>query len=225
MAFTIPDGWRAELADERKQPYMHALEEFVEREREHHTVFPPARDVFNALALTPFADTRVLLLGQDPYHDDGQAHGLAFSVPRGVRFPPSLRNIFKELVADIGCAMPKSGDLTPWAQQGVLLLNTVLTVRAHEPASHAGKGWERFTDAMIAVLNKRSRPMVFLLWGAHAQRKRAMIDEREHLVLVSAHPSPLSARRGFFGSRPFTAVNEALKLQEQQPIHWALDDA
>jgi uracil-DNA glycosylase len=180
--------------------------------------------VLTAFELTPFDEARVLILGQDPYHDEGQAHGLAFSVSPGVRPPPSLVNLFKELHADLGCPIPRSGSLIPWARQGVLLLNTVLTVRAHAPGSHKGRGWETFTDAVLRALAERSEPMVFVLWGGFAQKKARLLDTGRHTVLSSAHPSPLSARNGFFGSRPYSAVNRALEARGQQPIDWSLSD-
>jgi uracil-DNA glycosylase len=210
------------LGDQLRQPYFHTLEQFLSQERQEHTVYPPEPDVFNALKLTPYDDVKVLILGQDPYHGDSQAHGLAFSVRPGVTPPPSLRNILKELHDDVGCPMPKNGCLEPWARQGVLLLNTVLTVRAHEPNSHRGKGWEKFTDAAIAAVNAKAEPVVFVLWGGPAQKKLSLIDTSKHTVLKSPHPSPLSAKSGFFGSRPFSAVNAALQADGQQPIDWCL---
>jgi uracil-DNA glycosylase len=209
------------LADEVKKPYYRQLQEFVAEERRNHTVFPPESDVFNALKLTPYAETKVLLLGQDPYHDDGQAHGLCFSVRPGIKPPPSLVNIFKELHDDLGCSIPKHGYLVHWAEQGVLLLNAVLTVRAHEANSHKDKGWETFTDAIIRALNARPSPVVFVLWGAYAQKKAKLIDTSRHPVLTAAHPSPLSAKK-FFGSRPFSAINAALHSIGKSPIDWQL---
>jgi uracil-DNA glycosylase len=221
----LPASWSAVLGNQLDEPYYRELTAFLERERREHTVYPPEADVFNAFKLTPFAAVKVVILGQDPYHDDGQAHGLAFSVRSGVKLPPSLRNIFKELEADIGCSKPASGDLEPWARQGVLLLNTVLTVRAHEPHSHAGKGWETFTDAAIQRVSAKTEPVVFVLWGAPAQKKLPLIDTARHTVLKSPHPSPLSANRGFFGSRPFSTINAATEAAGNTPIEWCLPPA
>ena len=219
----IPPGWRQALADEVKKPYFGELQEFVAAERAAHTVYPPEPDVYNALKYTPLDEVRVVLLGQDPYHDDGQAHGLAFSVRPGVRPPPSLVNIFKELRDDLGCKVPNNGCLVPWAKQGVLLLNSVLTVRAHEPNSHKNKGWERFTDAVIRAVDERDGPSVFLLWGAYAQKKAKLIGTSRHTVIAGAHPSPLSAKK-FFGSKPFSAVNRALEKMGAEPVDWQLPD-
>jgi uracil-DNA glycosylase len=214
----IPTSWQHVLEPEFSKPYMAKLEAFLETERQTHQVFPPAAQVFSALELTPFDKVRVLIVGQDPYHDDGQAHGLAFSVQRGVKVPPSLVNMFKELETDLGVPRAKHGYLESWARQGVLLLNTVLSVRAHEAASHKGKGWENLTDAIIKAVNAKPEPVVFVLWGAHAQKKLELIDTSKHTVLQSAHPSPLSARNGFFGSKPFSKINAVL----QTPIDWTL---
>jgi uracil-DNA glycosylase len=222
LAGRLPADWRAVLAEELAKPYFRRLAEFVAGERREHTVFPPEEDVFNAFTLTPYEKVKVLLLGQDPYHDDGQAHGLCFSVHPGVRPPPSLVNVFKELHDDLGCRIPNNGHLTPWAKQGVMLMNAVLTVQAHEPASHKERGWETFTDAVIRALSAREAPVVFLLWGAYAQKKKELIDGR-HVVLTSAHPSPLSARK-FFGSKPFSQANQALEKLGQAPIDWQLPD-
>ncbi len=219
----LPASWRAVLADEFQQPYFRKLQEFVAAERRTHTVYPPEEDVLNAFRYTPYDEVKVLLLGQDPYHDEGQAHGLAFSVRPGVRPPPSLMNIFRELHHDLGCRIPDNGYLVPWAEQGVMLLNAVLTVRAHEPNSHKGKGWETFTDAAIRALNDRERPVVFLLWGAYAQKKQQLIDADRHPVLTAAHPSPLSAKK-FFGSKPFSRANTALEELGEEPIDWQLPD-
>jgi len=216
----LPPNWRSVLRKQIQAPYFVALTEFLDSERRDHTVYPPESDVFNAFQLTPFDAVKVVILGQDPYHDDGQAHGLAFSVRPGVKPPPSLRNIFKELETDLGCPKPTSGDLTPWAKQGVLLLNTVLTVRAHEPHSHRGKGWEQFTDAAISAVAGKAEPVVFVLWGAPAQKKSALIDPARHTILKAPHPSPLSAHSGFFGSRPFSAVNVVLESADSEPIDW-----
>lgn len=220
----IPAGWKPVLADEIKQPYYQKLQAFVEDERRKHTVFPPEPEVFSALKLTPYADVNVFLLGQDPYYNDNQAHGLAFSVRPGVRPPPSLLNMFKELQSDVGFRMPNNGYLVPWAQQGVLLLNAVLTVRAHEPNSHKGKGWETFTDAVLRTVNEKTDPVVFVLWGAYARKKASLIDTSRHTIIESAHPSPLSARAGFFGSRPFSKINAALRATGKPEIDWQLPD-
>lgn len=223
LAEGLPDDWRGVLAEELKKDYFQRLQEFVSGERAAHTVFPPEGDVFNAFKLTPYERVKVLLLGQDPYHDDGQAHGLCFSVRPGVKPPPSLVNIFKELQSDLGCTIPKNGYLTPWAEQGVMLLNAVLTVRAHEPASHAEHGWETFTDAVIAALSARKQPLVFVLWGAYAQKKSKLIDTARHRIVTAAHPSPLSAKK-FLGSKPFSAINKALSELGETPINWQLPD-
>lgn len=222
MSARLPASWRPVLGDQLRQPYYHKLAEFLEQERREYTVYPPEADVFNALKLTPFEHVKVVILGQDPYHDEGQAHGLAFSVRPGVTPPPSLRNIFKELHSDVGCPKPADGFLEPWARQGVLLLNTVLTVRAHQPHSHCGQGWEKFTDAAIAAVGRQTDPVVFVLWGAPAQKKIPLIDTARHAILKAPHPSPLSAHSGFFGSRPFSAVNAALNVAGREPIDWCL---
>ena len=218
----IPAPWRRLLGAELEEPYFQLLRGFVDRERRSHEVYPPEEEVFAALELTPPERVKVLILGQDPYHGPGQAHGLAFSVRPGVTPPPSLRNIFRELRDELGCPAPGSGSLVPWAEQGVLLLNAVLTVRAGEPGSHAGKGWETFTDAVIRAVGRREAPAVFILWGAYAAKKVGLIDGARHTVLCSAHPSPLSARRGFFGSRPFSAANAALEKGGAAPVDWCL---
>jgi uracil-DNA glycosylase len=217
----LPASWQAVLGTEREKPYFQALVAFLEQERRERTVFPPEADVFNALQKTPYEDVKVLLLGQDPYHDDGQAHGLCFSVKPPTPPPPSLRNIFRELRDDLGCAVPDHGDLTAWAGQGVLLLNAILTVAAHEPSSHKGRGWETFTDAVIERVNARPTPVVFCLWGNWAKKKARLVDLTRHAVVEGAHPSPLSAR-AFFGSRPFSKINDALRARGQAPIDWQL---
>jgi uracil-DNA glycosylase len=217
----LPETWQAALAGEFTQPYFSQLREFLATDRARHEVFPPESDVFNAFSLTPFDRVKVLLLGQDPYHGVGQAEGLCFSVRPGMKRPPSLVNILKELKTDIGCETPRDGSLIPWARQGVLLLNAVLTVRAHEANSHANQGWELFTDAVIRALNDRLDPVVFVLWGAYAQKKGKLINASRHPILTSAHPSPLSAAK-FFGSRPFSGVNAALVKLGQAPIDWQL---
>lgn len=224
MPFIIPELWRPALADEIEKPYFHKLEAFVEDERRTQSVFPPEVDVFSALALTPPEQVKVLLLGQDPYHDDGQAHGLCFSVRPGVKPPPSLVNIFKELRDDVSVPISNNGYLVSWAEQGVLMLNAVLTVRAHQPNSHKNHGWETFTDTIIRQVSAGANPVVFVLWGAFAQKKIALIDGLRHAVVQSAHPSPLSARSGFFGSRPFSQVNAALQSRGRTPIHWRVPD-
>jgi uracil-DNA glycosylase len=216
----IPASWREALAPEFEKPYMEKLEAFLASERAAHQVFPPDNEVFHALEVTPIEDVKVLVVGQDPYHDDGQAHGLAFSVRPGVRIPPSLVNMYKELESDLSIPRPKTGYLEAWAKQGVMLLNTSLTVRAHEAASHKNKGWEKLTDAIIRAVSSKSEPVVFVLWGGHAQRKLPLIDAERHTVIQSAHPSPLSAHNGFFGSRPFSKINAALTAAGQTPIDW-----
>ena len=200
------------------------LQQFVEAERREHTVFPPERDVFNALELTPYEQVKVLLLGQDPYHDHNQAHGLCFSVRPGIAPPPSLVNMYKELKSDVGFRIPNNGYLVKWADQGILMLNAVLTVRAHEPNSHKNKGWERFTDAIISAVNGKPDLVVFVLWGGYAQKKLKLIDTERHVVIQSAHPSPLSARNGFFGSRPFSKINAALLAAGKSAIDWQIPD-
>lgn len=216
----LPACWRMALGAEFQQPYYVKLMQFLQHERDQNQVFPAEADVFNALMLTPLENVRVVILGQDPYHDDGQAHGLSFSVQQGVRLPPSLRNIFRELHSDLGIEPSPHGCLQAWAEQGVLLLNTVLTVRAHAAGSHRGHGWEQFTTRVIHCVNEQ-RTAAFVLWGNHAQQKADLISDR-HLVIRSPHPSPLSARRGFFGSRPFSQVNEFLERTGQRPIGWDL---
>ena len=214
--------WRPILIEETRKPYFQDLQRFVAEQRAQVTVFPPEDEVFAALHLTPIEQVKVLILGQDPYHDDGQAHGLCFSVRPGVAIPPSLLNIFKELRSDLGCKIPNNGYLTPWAKQGVLLLNTALTVQAHQANSHQGKGWETFTDAVIAAVNAKTDPVVFVLWGANARKKLALIDTSRHFVIESPHPSPLSAHRGFFGSRPFSRINAALLAAGKAEIDWQI---
>lgn len=217
----IPGGWPG-LAGEREAPYFNALETFLAAEYAAAAVYPPRAEVFEALRLTPFRAVRVVLLGQDPYHQPGQAHGLAFSVRPGVPPPPSLRNLFKELHADTGAPVPDHGHLAGWARQGVLLLNAVLTVRAGEPGSHAGRGWERFTDAVIDRVNAKRSRVVFLLLGSHARRKGERVDRARHAVIEAPHPSPLSAKRGFFGSRIFSRSGELLEEAGRGRIDWSL---
>ncbi len=216
----LPNIWQTSLSEEFEKSYFQSLAQFVDKERGEHLVFPPEPDVFSALRLTPLNRVKVLILGQDPYHDDGQAHGLSFSVRPGVPLPPSLRNIFKELNSDLGVPPASHGCLASWAEQGVLLLNTVLTVRAHAANSHRRKGWEQFTTRIIECVNLQPH-VAFVLWGAPAQEKAALIHDR-HLILRSPHPSPLSAHRGFFGSRPFSRINEFLTSTGQSAIDWQL---
>jgi uracil-DNA glycosylase len=216
--------WNPILRGELDKPYWAELQGFVAAERAGHAVFPSADDVFAALHLTPYADTEVLILGQDPYHGPRQAHGLCFSVQPGVPPPPSLVNIFKELSTDVGVPVPNHGSLEHWARQGVLLLNATLTVRAHRAGSHQGKGWETFTDAVIRAVDAKDERVVFVLWGSYARRKKALIDTRRHVIIESAHPSPLSAHNGFFGSRPFSRANQALVEAGRPPIDWRIPD-
>lgn len=218
----VKTDWNPVLRDELAKPYWRELQAFVAEERRQGEVFPPHDEVFAALHLTPFERTRVLILGQDPYHGPGQAHGLCFSVRPGVTPPPSLVNIFGELESDLGCPAPDHGSLASWARQGVLLLNAVLTVRARQAGSHARRGWETFTDRVIAAVNDKDHPVVFILWGGYARKKKALIDARRHLVIESPHPSPLSAHHGFFGTRPFSRANEALVDAGLDPIDWYL---
>jgi uracil-DNA glycosylase len=219
----VRTDWNPVLRAELEKPYWRPLQEFVAGERARYPVYPSADEVFAALHLTPYAETKVLILGQDPYHGPGQAHGLCFSVRPGVPAPPSLVNIFKELQSDLGSPVPRNGSLEPWARQGVLLLNATLTVRAHKAASHQGKGWETFTDAVIRAVNDKPERVVFVLWGAYARKKRPLVDRTRHVVIESAHPSPLSASNGFFGSRPFSRANAALEAAGRTPVDWRLD--
>lgn len=218
----IPDGWQHVLAGEIDKPYFKTLETFVEEERRTQTIFPPENDVFNALTSTPYERVNVLLLGQDPYHDDNQAHGLCFSVRPGITPPPSLANMYREMRADVGTSTPNNGYLVHWAEQGILMLNAVLTVRAHSPNSHKGKGWETFTDAIIRTVNEKESPVVFVLWGGYARKKVPLINTSRHTIVQAAHPSPLSARNGFFGSRPFSAINAALHAAGKPQIDWQI---
>ena len=217
----VPESWRDVLRNEISQPYFADLSEFVLRERKAFTVFPSEREVFTALQLTSPHDVRVVIVGQDPYHGAGQAHGLSFSVQHGTRIPTSLRNIYAELHSDLDIPLPSHGNLEAWAQQGVLLLNSTLTVREGEAGSHAGHGWETFTDAIISYLGSSQEHIVFVLWGAHAGKKTSLIDQH-HTVITSVHPSPLSAHRGFFGSRPFSQANRALSNRNQPEINWMI---
>ena len=216
----LPESWQSVLAGEHDR--LEEIARFLAAERAGGTVYPPAGQVFAALEMTPPEAVRIVIVGQDPYHGENQAHGLSFSVPDGVKFPPSLRNIFKELAADLQIPPPASGDLSGWARQGVLLLNSTLTVRAHEAGSHRGHGWEAFTDAVLQAVNRISPPCVFILWGSDAQKKRPLIDETRHRVLAGAHPSPLSAYRGFFGSRPFSTANSLLQELGREPVNWQI---
>lgn len=218
----LEPSWLAVLGDAFDQPYMQQLRTFLVEDKKHFTIYPPGKDIFNAFSYTPFESVRVVILGQDPYHGAGQAHGLCFSVRPGVPTPPSLQNIFKEIERDLKAPRADHGCLTAWARQGVLLLNAVLTVRAGQPQSHAGKGWELFTDRVIAELNRRHDGLVFALWGAAAQRKAAMVDRSRHMVLTAPHPSPMSAHTGFLGCGHFSRINEHLLRRGTPPIQWAL---
>ena len=220
MEVKIEESWKEILSDEFKNPYFLQLTAFVKSEYSNHKIYPPAKEIFSAFEKCPFNETKVVIIGQDPYHGEGQAHGLCFSVSEGVRSPPSLVNIFKELKADLGMDIPSSDNLERWAYQGVLLLNATLTVRAASPGSHQNKGWEAFTDAVIRVVNDSKENIVFILWGAYAQRKGEIIDRKKHLVIESAHPSPFAAHRGFFGSRPFSKVNGYLETVGKTKIDW-----
>jgi len=224
MAAPIPAGWRSVLAGEVSKPYYQKLQQFVKEERRAHTVYPPEKDVFSALELTPYDNVNILLLGQDPYHGKKQAHGLCFSVRPGVPPPPSLMNIYRELRDDVSFRIPNNGYLVHWAEQGILMLNAVLTVRAHEPNSHKNKGWEKFTDAIIQAVGAKDSPVVFLLWGGYAQKKVKLIDVDRHVILRAAHPSPLSADNGFFGSKPFSKTNAALRKAGKPEIDWQIPD-
>ena len=220
----IENDWLEPLTPEFRKPYYAELFKFVKEEYAARKVFPPADDIFNAFHLTPLHEVKVVILGQDPYHNDGQAHGLCFSVKPDVDIPPSLVNIYQELHDDLGCYIPNNGYLTKWAKQGVLMLNTVLTVRAHQANSHRGKGWEEFTDAAIRILDEQDRPIVFILWGSPAQKKAMMLHNPKHLILKAPHPSPLSAYRGFFGSRPFSQTNDFLVKNDLTPIDWQIEN-
>ena len=220
----ITNDWLEAVSSEFKKPYYRELYQFIKEEYSKETVYPPADDIFNAFHFTPLSKVRILLLGQDPYHNVNQAHGLSFSVSATQKIPPSLQNIYKELQDDLGCKIPNNGYLKKWADQGVLLLNTVLTVRAHQANSHQGKGWEQFTDAIIEAVNAQDRPIVYLLWGRPAQRKIPMLNNPKHLVLKAAHPSPLSAYNGFFGCRHFSQANAFLEEHGVEPVDWQIED-
>ncbi|MDJ0772822.1 MAG: uracil-DNA glycosylase [Mastigocoleus sp. MO_167.B18] len=218
----LPKSWEHILVEELEKPYFQQLQNFLAEERETQTIFPAEEDIFSAFELTPYENVNVLLLGQDPYHNHNQAHGLCFSVKPGIKPPPSLVNIFKELHSDLVVPTPEHGFLVTWAKQGILMLNAVLTVRAHTPNSHKNKGWEKFTDAAIAKVNEKPDPVVFVLWGGYAKKKLKLIDTNRHIVIQSAHPSPLSARNGFFGSKPFSAINQALLQLGKPEINWKI---
>lgn len=219
MNINIEESWKNLLKPEFEKPYFSSLINFVKQEYKEHTCYPKGKNIFKAFELTPFDQVKVVLLGQDPYHGEGQAMGLCFSVPNGIVYPPSLRNIIIELKNDTGIEL-KSGDLTPWAKQGVFLLNATLTVRAHQAGSHQKKGWETFTDSVIHKISKEKEHVVFILWGSYAQQKINLIDTRKHFIIKSVHPSPLSSHRGFFGSRPFSLTNEYLTSKKIEPIQW-----
>lgn len=220
----ITNDWLEAIGDEFHKDYYRKLYNFVKDEYNHYVIYPKAEDLFNAFHFTPLSKVKVVIIGQDPYHGENQAHGLCFSVQPEVAIPPSLVNIYKELNDDLGCKIPNNGYLKEWADQGVLLLNTVLTVRAHQAASHQGKGWEQFTDAVIQAVNAQDRPIVFILWGRPAQMKKKMLTNPKHLILEAPHPSPLSSYRGFFGSKPFSKTNEFLVAHGEEPINWQISD-
>lgn len=220
----IENDWLYAVGEEFKKPYYKELYQFVKEEYSTRTIFPAAEDIFHAFHLTPLQQVKVLLLGQDPYHNEKQAHGLCFSVKPEVEVPPSLENIYKELSDDVGCEIPNHGYLEKWARQGILMLNTVLTVRAHQANSHQNKGWEKFTDAVIRAVNEQDRPIVILLWGRPAQRKKSMLNNPKHLILTAPHPSPLSAYRGFFGCKHFSKTNDFLKQFGIEPIDWQIEN-
>jgi uracil-DNA glycosylase len=220
----ITNDWASELAPEYKKDYYKKLFDFVGKEYASHTVYPPGDDIFNAFHLTPLKDVKCVIIGQDPYHEPGQAHGLCFSVKPGVDTPPSLLNIYKELHDDLGCYIPDNGYLVKWAKQGVLMLNAVLTVRAHQAASHQNQGWEQFTDAVIDIVNRQDRPIVFLLWGGFARKKKYMLNNPKHLILEAPHPSPLSVYRGFYGCKHFSKTNEFLVANGLEPIDWQIEN-
>lgn len=220
----LKNDWHDQVGQEFEKPYYLKLRQFLKQEYSTRIIYPSPYDIFNALHYTPYEKVKVVILGQDPYHGPNQAHGLSFSVKPGVPMPPSLQNIFKELNMDLGCKIPNNGYLKKWADQGVLLLNTVLTVRQGQPQSHRGIGWEIFTDEVIKKLNEREQPVIFMLWGRPAQQKLSLIDQRKHFIITASHPSPYSAYRGFFGSRPFSRANEYLKQLGLEEIDWQIDD-
>ncbi len=220
----LQNDWVEAIGGEFRKPYYASLYKFVKEEYSARVIYPPADDIFNAMHLTPLSQVKVLILGQDPYHNEGQAHGLCFSVRPEVDIPPSLENIYKELQDDLGCEIPNNGYLVKWASQGVLMLNTVLTVRAHKAFSHQGQGWEQFTDAVIRAVNEQDRPIVYMLWGKPAQSKIPMLDNPKHLILKAPHPSPLSAYRGFFGCKHFSQANEFLRSNGIEPIDWQIEN-
>lgn len=224
MNVKINESWKEVLRDEFEQPYFENITQIIKRDlNQGKTIYPPGKFIFNAFNQTPFDQVKCVILGQDPYHGAGQAHGLCFSVNEGIRLPPSLKNIFKELNSDLGMPIPSSGNLTAWATQGVLMLNAILTVIAHQPASHSQIGWERFTDAVIQKISEKKEGVVFLLWGRFARNKKALIDTQKHFVLEAAHPSPFSANNGFFGCKHFSKTNQILTNSGQQPIEWNLN--
>ncbi|HEX3022848.1 MAG TPA: uracil-DNA glycosylase [Lachnospiraceae bacterium] len=220
----ITNDWLNAIEEEFHKPYYTDLYKYVKNEYQNYVIYPSTEDIFNAFHFTPLSEVKVVILGQDPYHNEGQAHGLCFSVKPDVDIPPSLVNIYNELKEDIGCYMPNNGYLEKWAKQGVLMLNTVLTVRAHQANSHQGKGWEQFTDAVIHAVNSQDRPIVFILWGRPAQMKGVMLNNPKHLILQAPHPSPLSAYRGFFGSKPFSRTNSFLEANGIKPIDWQIEN-
>ena len=220
MQVKIEKSWQEVLQVEFDKPYFESLVSFVKQEYASNTIFPPARQIFNAFNTCPFNNVKVVILGQDPYHGPGQAHGLCFSVNDGIQFPPSLQNIFKEITSDLGIPAPKTGNLTRWAEQGVLLLNATLTVRASQAGSHQGKGWQEFTDAVIKTISEKAENVVFILWGSYAIKKKALIDSSKHCILTAPHPSPLSSYRGFFGCKHFSQTNNYLTSKGKQPIEW-----
>lgn len=220
----INNDWLTVVGNEFRQPYYYELYNYIESEYSNYIVYPKLENIYNAFHFTPLHKVKVVILGQDPYHKEGQAHGLCFSILPEVDIPPSLINIYKELKDDLGCYIPNNGYLEKWARQGVLLLNTVLTVRAHQAFSHQGKGWEKFTDAVIKALNELDRPIVFLLWGKPAQSKKSMLNNPKHLILEAPHPSPLSSYRGFFGSKPFSKTNDFLIKHGTEPIDWQIEN-
>ena len=221
---SVTNDWLPVVEEETKKEYYKKLYTFLKDEYSHHIIYPKSDDILSALHLTPLSEVKVVILGQDPYHEPGQAEGLSFSVPKGEKIPPSLQNIYKELQAELGLYIPETGSLRKWANQGVLLLNTLLTVRAHEAFSHKGKGWEHFTDALISAVSKEDRPIVYLLWGKAARDKKEMLKNPKHLILESAHPSPLSAHRGFMGNGHFKRANEFLIANGVEPIDWQIEN-